>query len=145
MQLFLRKNVAQPKKKFALSFAKMVQSFVNGNPSFLTPFTRSKSRFMILLLCVEYTLLPHIQGYTQNVIFQRRPAYSVSCSNYCLLMIKPMTGERVKQATENLDCKKKDSQPRAAVVHFNFRAGSTFPIPVCTVPNVYWVNKADTQ
>ena len=24
---------------------------------------------------------------------------------------------------------------RAAVVHLNFRAGSTFPIPVCTVPS----------
>ena len=34
---------------------------------------------------------------------------------------------------------------RAAVVHFNFRAGSTFPVPVCTVPHGLWVNKADTQ
>ena len=25
--------------------------------------------------------------------------------------------------------------PRAAVVHLNFRAGSTFPVPVCTVPS----------
>ena len=24
---------------------------------------------------------------------------------------------------------------RAAVVHLNFRAGSTFPVPVCTVPS----------
>ena len=24
---------------------------------------------------------------------------------------------------------------RAAVVHLNFRTGSTFPVPVCTVPN----------
>ena len=56
-----------------------------------------------------------------------------------------MTGERIIQATENLDCKKKDSQPRAAVVHFNFRAGSTFLIPVFTVPHGHWVNKADTQ
>ena len=24
---------------------------------------------------------------------------------------------------------------RAAVVHLNFRAGSTFPVPVCTIPN----------
>ena len=29
----------------------------------------------------------------------------------------------------------------AAVVHFNFRAGSTFPVPVCTVPHGHWVNK----
>ena len=34
---------------------------------------------------------------------------------------------------------------RAAVVHFNFRAGSTFPVPVCTVPHGHWVNKADNQ
>ena len=27
------------------------------------------------------------------------------------------------------------SSSRAAVVHFNFRAGSTFPVPVCTVPS----------
>ena len=25
--------------------------------------------------------------------------------------------------------------PRAAVVHLNFRVGSTFPVPVCTVPS----------
>ena len=24
---------------------------------------------------------------------------------------------------------------RAAVVHLNFRAGSTFPVPVCTIPS----------
>ena len=29
--------------------------------------------------------------------------------------------------------------------HFNFRAGSTFPVPVCTVPHGHWVNKADNQ
>ena len=35
---------------------------------------------------------------------------------------------------------------RAVVVHFNFRAGSTFPVPVCTVPHGDWVNKkADNQ
>ena len=32
---------------------------------------------------------------------------------------------------------------RAAVVHFNFRAGSNFPVPVCTVSPGLWVNKAD--
>ena len=30
-------------------------------------------------------------------------------------------------------------------VHMNLRAGSTFPVPVCTVPHGHWVNKADTQ
>ena len=34
---------------------------------------------------------------------------------------------------------------RAAVVHFDFRAGSTFPVSVCTVPHGHWVNKADNQ
>jgi len=34
---------------------------------------------------------------------------------------------------------------RAAVVHLNFPAGSTFPVPVCTVSTGHWVNKADTQ
>ena len=34
---------------------------------------------------------------------------------------------------------------RAAVVHLNFRAESTFPAPVCTVSPGHWVNKADTQ
>ena len=34
---------------------------------------------------------------------------------------------------------------RAAVVHFNFRAGSTFLVPVFTVPRGHWVNKADNQ
>ena len=34
---------------------------------------------------------------------------------------------------------------RAAVVHSNLRAGSTFPVPVCAVSPGLWVNKADTQ
>ena len=34
---------------------------------------------------------------------------------------------------------------RAAVVHLNFRAGSTFPFPFCTVSPGHLVNKADTQ
>ena len=34
---------------------------------------------------------------------------------------------------------------RAAVVHLNFRAGSTFPVPVCTVSPGQCVNEADTQ
>ena len=33
----------------------------------------------------------------------------------------------------------------AAIVHFNIRAGSTFLVPVCTVPHGHWVNKADNQ
>ena len=37
------------------------------------------------------------------------------------------------------------STARAAVVHLNFRAGSTFPVPVCTVSPGHWVNKADTH
>ena len=34
---------------------------------------------------------------------------------------------------------------REAVVHLNFRAMSTFPVPVCTVSSARWVNKAATQ
>ena len=34
---------------------------------------------------------------------------------------------------------------QAAVVHLNLRAGSIFPVPVCTVSPGFWVNKADTQ
>ena len=34
---------------------------------------------------------------------------------------------------------------REAVVHLNFRAGSTFPVPVFTESPGHWVNKADTQ
>ena len=30
------------------------------------------------------------------------------------------------------------TDPRAAVVHLNFRAGSTFPVPVFTVPIALW-------
>ena len=33
---------------------------------------------------------------------------------------------------------------RAAVVNLNFRAGSTLPVPVFTVPHGNWVNKAQT-
>ena len=32
-----------------------------------------------------------------------------------------------------------------AVVNLNFRAGSTFPVPVCTVSPGQWVNEADSQ
>ena len=34
---------------------------------------------------------------------------------------------------------------RGAVVHLNFKAGSTIPVPVCTVSPGQWVNEADTQ
>ena len=34
---------------------------------------------------------------------------------------------------------------RAAVVHLNFRAETTFPVLVCTVSPGHWVDKADTQ
>ena len=37
------------------------------------------------------------------------------------------------------------SNTRTAVVYLNFRAGSTFPVPVCTVSPGQWVNKADTK
>ena len=37
----------------------------------------------------------------------------------------------------------KIDKSQAAVVHFNFRAGLTFPVPVCTVPHGHWINKAD--
>ena len=37
------------------------------------------------------------------------------------------------------------STPWAAIVHLNFRAGSTFPVPVCTVLHGHWVNKANNQ
>ena len=39
----------------------------------------------------------------------------------------------------------KEANLRAAVVHLNFRAGSTSPVPVCTVSPGHWVIKADTQ
>ena len=35
--------------------------------------------------------------------------------------------------------------PRADVEHLNVQAGSTFPVPICTVPHGHWVNKADNQ
>ena len=38
-----------------------------------------------------------------------------------------------------------NSVTHAAVVHLNFRAGLSFPVPVCTVPHWNWVNKADHQ
>ena len=34
---------------------------------------------------------------------------------------------------------------QAAIVHLNLRAGSTFPVPVSTVPHGHWVKKADNQ
>ena len=36
-------------------------------------------------------------------------------------------------------------QTTFSLVHLNFRAGLTFPVPVCTVSPGLWVNKADTQ
>ena len=34
---------------------------------------------------------------------------------------------------------------RAAVVHLNLRAGSTFPVPVCTVSPGLWVNNMTSR
>ena len=60
----------------------------------------------------------------QNINFQQ----SVNTGNW--------NSQRIKMCTLS---------SQAAVVHFNFRAGSTFPVPVCTVPHRHWVNKADNQ
>ena len=38
-----------------------------------------------------------------------------------------------------------ENKSRAVVVHFNFKAGSTFPVHVCTVPHGHWVNKEENQ
>ena len=47
------------------------------------------------------------------------------------------TSEDYKQTSKDYKqtCKNNEDIPRAAVVHLNFRSGSTFPVPVCTVPN----------
>ena len=37
-------------------------------------------------------------------------------------------------------CKIMSFISRAAVLHLNFRAESTFPVPVCTVPHGHWLN-----
>ena len=42
-------------------------------------------------------------------------------------------------------CKPDAVNTRAAIVRFNFRAGSNFPVPVCTVLHGNWVKKADNQ
>jgi len=47
--------------------------------------------------------------------------------------------------SEIISFQEKGSKARAAAVHLNFRAGSTFPVPVCAVSPGNWVNKADTQ
>ena len=41
--------------------------------------------------------------------------------------------------------KQTDFSAQAALVHFNIRAGSIFPVPVCIVSPGHCVNKADTQ
>ena len=56
-----------------------------------------------------------VQGYTQRI----RQMYTVQ--GYT---------QRIRQMYEH---------SRAAVVHLNFRAGSTFPVPVCTVTPRHWV------
>ena len=43
------------------------------------------------------------------------------------------------------DCRPLQDLTRAVVVHLNFRAGSTFPVPVYTVSPGHWVNKVDTR
>ena len=47
--------------------------------------------------------------------------------------------------TKPADMFRKRDMTRATVVHLNFRAGSSFPVPVCIVLPGHWVNKADTQ
>ena len=53
----------------------------------------------------------------------------------------------ISQDMESVYCKKKTKKmggprARAAVVHFNLQARSTFPVPVCTVSPGLSVNKA---
>ena len=40
---------------------------------------------------------------------------------------------------------RKINKSRAAVVHLNLRAGSTFSVQVCTVSPGHWLNKANTR
>ena len=54
-----------------------------------------------------------------------------------------MQVKRVLKLAKKL--KLKNVISRVAVVHLNFRAGSAFPVPDCTVSPGHWVNKADTR
>ena len=53
--------------------------------------------------------------------------------------VKTEFREKIKNQYMNIHC------TRAAVVHFILRAGSTFPVPVCTAPHRHWFNKAENQ
>ena len=64
--------------------------------------------------------------------------------NYQLLLFKKRQNGRIKFFGGN-SFGEGQSESQAAVVRLNFQAGSTFPVPVCTVSPGHWVNKADTQ
>ena len=64
--------------------------------------------------------------------------------NYQLLLFKKRQNGWIKFFGGN-SFGEGQSESQAAVVHLNFQAGSTFPVPVCTVSPGHWVNKADTQ
>ena len=64
-------------------------------------------------------------------------SYEVCRSTICHFL-KLLTGQSATSINKSL-------QSRAAVVHLNLRAGSTFPVPVRTVSPGFWVTKADTQ
>ena len=56
--------------------------------------------------------------------------------------LRKLSEFNVTQSIERFRC---ESYTRVVVVHFNIRDGSTFSVPVCTVPVGHWFNKADNQ
>ena len=81
--------------------------------------------------------------------------FNIITKQYIIYLEEPPCADRSKPNFKQCKCEdgtvihhkgvKKHKVAQAAVVHFNFRARSTFPVPVCTVPHGHWVNKANNQ
>ena len=88
----------------------------------------------LLRACLDRQI--YLAGYTQLYLHSTRQ-----------ILTQGMPRQREiysQQAILSFICIPPD-RSRAAIVHLNFRAGSTFPVPVCTVLSGHWVNKAVTQ
>ena len=95
--------------------------------------------------------------YVRNTEFRNQALISILnkqifiINNLILIPCKILSLKRkyLGKTTKNKPTKDTLHYPQLAqaigTVQFNFRAGSTLPVPVCTVPHGHWANKADNQ
>ena len=100
------------------------------------PLNKNRLQFRIRNFFIVNPLYILLKGHSLSTIDIRRR------SNLCNIaspVLWPLSSSKF-----DFKHKYETGKSRAAVVHLNFRARSTY-IPVCTVSPRHWVKKADTQ